>query len=108
MLPDNIMGSKILKRKCACGSSFVKIIWMPLSLKMSTTLREFSHPAFFLQKLSENKEMQKLRRTVEVIFFILTLFIVFGVLSSLVASVMLSIYATLSSHVLAIRERKWR
>ena len=29
---------KILKRKCACGSSFVKIIWKPLSLKKSTEL----------------------------------------------------------------------
>ena len=33
------MGSNILKRKCACGSSFVKIIWKLLSLKRSTILR---------------------------------------------------------------------
>ena len=36
---DNVMRLTILKRKCACGSGFVKIIWKPLSLKMSTTLR---------------------------------------------------------------------
>ena len=33
------MRLKILKRKYANESSFVKIIWKPLSLKMSTTLR---------------------------------------------------------------------
>ena len=38
LLPDNVTGLKILKRKCACGSSFVKIIWKPLSLKMSIYL----------------------------------------------------------------------
>ena len=38
LIPDNIMGLKILNRKCACGSSFVKIIWKPPSLKMSTIL----------------------------------------------------------------------
>ena len=53
--------NRILKQKCACGSSF-KIIWKPLSLMMSNTLREFSHPAFFLQKLPENKGIQKLRK----------------------------------------------
>ena len=37
-IPDTIMGLKILKRKCAYRSSFVKIIWKLLSLKMSTTL----------------------------------------------------------------------
>ena len=35
LIPDNVMGLKILKRKCACGSSFVKIIRKLLSLKMS-------------------------------------------------------------------------
>ena len=38
LIRDNVMGLKILKQKCACGSSFVKIIWVPLSLKRSTTL----------------------------------------------------------------------
>ena len=33
------MGLKFMKRKCAHGSSFVKIIWTPLSMKMSTTLK---------------------------------------------------------------------
>ena len=37
LIPDNVTGLKILKRKCAFGSSF--IIWKLLSLKMSTTLR---------------------------------------------------------------------
>ena len=41
------MGLKILKWKCACGSSFVKIIWKPLSLKMSTTLRVRSSGSAF-------------------------------------------------------------
>ena len=27
LIPDNIMVLKILKWKCTCGSSFVKIIW---------------------------------------------------------------------------------
>ena len=32
---NNVMGLKILKRKCACGASFVKIIWKLFSLKTS-------------------------------------------------------------------------
>ena len=36
LLFDNIMELKIPKRKCACGSSFVKILWKLLLLKMST------------------------------------------------------------------------
>ena len=47
LIPDNIMGLKILKLKYACGSSFVKIIWKPLSLKMSTTLRVRSSGSVF-------------------------------------------------------------
>ena len=35
LIPDNIMGLNILKQKCACRKSFVKIIWKLLSLKMS-------------------------------------------------------------------------
>ena len=38
------MGLKILKWKCSYGSSFVKIICKPLSLKMNTTL-EIGHQA---------------------------------------------------------------
>ena len=34
-IPDNVLGLKTLKLKCA--SSIVKIIWKPLSLKMSNT-----------------------------------------------------------------------
>ena len=33
--PDNVMRLKIQKWKCACGSTFIKIIWKPFSLKMS-------------------------------------------------------------------------
>ena len=59
LIPDNIMGLKILKRKCACGSSFVRIIWKPLSLKTSTTIRVKSSGNVFCR--SENKGMQKLK-----------------------------------------------
>ena len=31
-------GIKILKRNCACVSTFVKIVWKPLSLEMSTAI----------------------------------------------------------------------
>ena len=34
LIPDNVMGCKILKRKCACGRSVIMITWKPLSLKM--------------------------------------------------------------------------
>ena len=34
-IPNNVMGLKNLKQKCAYGSSFVMIIWKLLSLKMS-------------------------------------------------------------------------
>ena len=56
----------------------------------------------FLQKLSENKEMQKLRRTCCSDSLHSQHCLLFSVCSiSLVASVLLSIYAKLSSHVLA-------
>ena len=31
LIPNDIMGLKILKQKCACGSSFIKIIRKPHS-----------------------------------------------------------------------------
>ena len=103
LLPDKEMRLKILKRKCACGSSFVKIIWKPLSLKVSTTLRirsELGHQAMFLQKFSENKGMQKPRRICCSDSLHFKHFSACSI--SLVASIMLSIYAKLSSHGLAI------
>ena len=53
--------------------------------------------------LSENTEMKSQE---EFIVALLTVFLAFSVPVSLVASVMLSIYAQLSSHVLATRERE--
>ena len=55
---DNIMELKILKINYSSGSSFGKINWKPLSLKMSTTLRIMPCLQCFLQKCSENKGMQ--------------------------------------------------
>ena len=49
LIPDNVMGLKILKRKYACGRSFVKIIWKLLSLKMSTT--ELGHQVVLYAKI---------------------------------------------------------
>ena len=100
LIPDNVMVLRILKWKCACGNSFVKIIWNLLSLKMTTTLRKFGHKTFFLQKLSENKGMQKLRKLVEVI--VCTFNNCFSVCSiSLVASVMLNVHLSLYVYMLA-------
>ena len=39
------MGLKILNQKCACGSSFITIIWKSFSLKMGNT--ELGHQAVF-------------------------------------------------------------
>ena len=54
-------------------------------------------------EISENKGMQKLRTCI-VLTFNTLLFSVCSI--SLVASIMFSIYAKLSSHVLAIREKE--
>ena len=43
LIPDKVVGLKMLKRRCACESSFVKIMWKPLSLRMRTT--ELGHQA---------------------------------------------------------------
>ena len=55
LTPDNVMGLKILKRKCVCGSSFVKIIWKSHSLKMSTTLRVRSPGSTFCRNYRRTK-----------------------------------------------------
>ena len=94
------MGLKILKWKCACGSSFVKIIWKPLSLKMSTTLRVRSSGNAFCRNYQRTPGMQKLRTCCSDSFHFEHC-LLFSVCSiSLVASVMLSMYAKLSSRVL--------
>ena len=59
LIPDNVMGLKILKRKCACGSSFSMITWKLLSLKKSTTL---SHQAVLSAEIireQSNAEAEK-------------------------------------------------
>ena len=105
LLPDNIKGIIILKQKCTCGSSFVKIIWNPLTLKMSATLRVRSSGSTFC-KSPENKGMQKLRRICCSDSFLFLHSLLFSVSTiSLAASIMLSIYDKLSSHALAIWER---
>ena len=55
LLPDNVMGLKILKWKCASGSSFVMIIWKLLSLKISTTLRDKSSSSPFCRDYQRTK-----------------------------------------------------
>ena len=42
LIPNNVMGIIILKRKFAFGSCFAKIIWKPLPLKINTTLSFWS------------------------------------------------------------------
>ena len=102
------MGWQILKWKCACGSSFVKNTWKPLSMKMRREhlIKSKVIKQCFLQKLSENKGMEKLTRlcTSDFPFDHCLLFSVCSI--SLVASVMLSLYAKLSSHVLTVHVRE--
>ena len=54
-IPDNVMGLKILKQKCAWGRSFVMIIWKLLSLKMSITLRTRSSGSAFCRNYQRTK-----------------------------------------------------
>ena len=52
------MGLKILKQKCACGSSLGKIVWKPLFLKMSTTLRVRSSGSAFCRTIKEQRDTE--------------------------------------------------
>ena len=105
LILENIMGLKILKRKYACGSSFVMITWKPLFLKISTTLRVMSLGSNFCRNYQRTKGCKNLRQTCWSKFALL----MFSVCSiSLVASVMLSIHAKLFSHVLTIQDRGWQ
>ena len=65
MLADNVMGLKFLKQKC--GMWLVFFFFLRFSeaafLEDGYHIKEFGHLAFFLQKLSEKKGLQKLRRT---------------------------------------------
>ena len=90
LLLDSVMGLKILKWKCACGSCFVKIIWKLLSLKR--IYHELGHQAVLSVEVARELRYRS-RELVEV---------------SLVASVILSIHAKLSSHVLAIQEERYK
>ena len=49
----------IKNSKCTCGCSFVKIIWKPLSLKMSTTLR-IDHQAVLSTEILREAEAENL------------------------------------------------
>ncbi len=103
LLPDKVMELKIRKQKCTCGSSFVKIIWKLLSLKMSTTLRVRSSSSAFCRNYQRTKGCRSCQEEFVVVIVFTFNSLLFSVCSiSLVASVMLSIYAKLSSHVLAI------
>ena len=87
LIPDNVMGLKNLKRKCACGSSFVKIIWKLLSLKMSTT-----SGSAFCRNYQKIKGCRSCEELVEVIVCIFNSLLLSVCSLSLVASVMLYIY----------------
>ena len=64
--PDtrHIMELKILKRKCACVSSSAKIIWKPLSLKMSTTLRVKSSAVLSAEIIREQRDAEAEKNSV--------------------------------------------
>ena len=66
MISDKVMGLKKLKQKCACRSSFVKIIWRLLSLKMSTTLRIRSSGNTFCRYYQRTKGCRSWEELVEV------------------------------------------
>ena len=71
---DNVMGLKFQKWKCACGSSFIKIVWKLLSLKMSITLRERSSGSTFCRNYQGTKGCS-CEELVEVIVFTFDTFV---------------------------------
>ena len=93
----NIMELKILKWKCAYGSSFVNIIRTPLSLKMSTTLRVVLSAEIIKEQRNAEAEKNLLVFTFNTVYCFQFAYIISS-------SVMLSIYAKLYCHVLNIRE----
>ena len=80
LIPDKVIGVKKLKWKGACGSGFVQIIWKPLSLKMSTTLRVWSSGSAFCKNYQRTKECRSREELVEVIVALSTLSIAFNLL----------------------------
>ena len=72
LIPDNVMGLKILKRKCLCGSNFFKIIWKLLSLKVSTIKRLVVRQCF-LHRYQRTKGSSE--ELVEVIVCTLNMFV---------------------------------
>ena len=92
------MGLKILKWKCACGSSFAKIIWKQHSLKASTTLRVRSPGSAFCRNYQRRKGCRSLEdELVVVIVYSFNTVYCHQFALYLVASVMLSIYVKLST-----------